>query len=170
MELWDIYNSNGIKTGNVMKRGDIIKEGDYHLAAEVWIINNKSQILIQKRSENRKVLPGIWGMTTGCIVSREDSLNGCIREAHEEIGIVLLKDNLKKLKRVFRKDTIWDVYVIKQEYDLSKAKLQKEEVSDLKWVTVTQLKEMLSNSEAFEYPEIYEILSLIQNTYLLQYN
>ncbi len=166
MELWDIYNDEGCKTGAVMERGGIIQEGNYHLAAEVWIINSNSQILIQKRSKNRKILPGIWGMTTGCMVTGEDSLNGCIREAKEEIGIVLLKDNMKLIRRIFRKDTIWDVYAIKQDYDLSKAALQKEEVSDIKWITIQEMKDMLSSGELFKYPEIYEILSSVENLVL----
>ncbi|WP_227449890.1 hypothetical protein [Clostridioides sp. ES-S-0108-01] len=46
MELWDLYNSDGVKTGKVIKRGNSIEEGYYHLAVEVWILNSDSQILI----------------------------------------------------------------------------------------------------------------------------
>lgn len=35
MELWDLYNTDGIKTGKVIERGNSIEEGYYHLAVEV---------------------------------------------------------------------------------------------------------------------------------------
>lgn len=131
MELWDLYNADGIKTGNVIKRGNSIEEGYYHLAVEVWILNSNSQILIQKRSKSKKTLPNMWGMTTGCIVSGEDSLEGAIREAKEEIGIDITKDEMKVFRSMIHEDTLWDVYLVKKEYDISKAILQEEEVAGL---------------------------------------
>ena len=166
MELWDIYDHNGIKTNSIIKRGEKIKDGFYHLASEVWIINSKSELLIQKRSSIKKTLPGIWGMTTGCMVSGEDSLTGSIREAKEEIGINLIRDNMIKINRLIHDDTIWDVYAIKQDFDLSKAILQVEEVSAVKWITIPKLKEMISMSKIFKYPEIYEIIATIENNIL----
>ena len=83
-------------------------------------------------------------MTTGCMVSGEDSLTGSIREAKEEIGINLIRDNMIKINRLIHDDTIWDVYAIKQDFDLSKAILQVEEVSAVKWITISKLKEMIS--------------------------
>ena len=41
MELWDIYNENGIKTGETVERGEKIPNGGYFLIVDVWIINNK---------------------------------------------------------------------------------------------------------------------------------
>ncbi|MGO1044131.1 NUDIX domain-containing protein [Clostridioides difficile] len=107
MELWDLYNADGIKTGNVIERDNPIEEGYYHLAVEVWIVDSNSQILIQKRSENKKTLPNIWGMTTGCIVSGEESLDGAIREAKEEIGIDISKDEIKIFRSMIHGDTLW---------------------------------------------------------------
>lgn len=40
MELWDLYNVDGIKIGNVIKRGNFIEEGYYYLVVEVWILNS----------------------------------------------------------------------------------------------------------------------------------
>lgn len=163
MELWDLYNADGIKTGNVIERDNSIEEGYYHLAVEVWIVDSNSQILIQKRSENKKTLPNIWGMTTGCIVSGEESLDGAIREAKEEIGIDISKDEIKIFRSMIHGDTLWDVYLVKKEYDVSNAILQKEEVSDIKWVSTSEIRQLLKEGLFFEYPEIYDLLSDIDN-------
>lgn len=163
MELWDLYNDDGSKTGNVIERDNSIEEGYYHLAVEVWIVNSNSQILIQKRSKNKKTLPNIWGMTTGCIVSGEESLDGTIREAKEEIGIDISKDEIKIFRSMIHGDTLWDVYLVKKEYDVSNAILQKEEVSDIKWVSTGEIRQLLKEGLFFEYPEIYDLLSDIDN-------
>ncbi|MCC0642811.1 MULTISPECIES: NUDIX hydrolase [unclassified Clostridioides] len=163
MELWDLYNDDGSKTGNVIERDNSIEEGYYHLAVEVWIVNSNSQILIQKRSKNKKTLPNIWGMTTGCIVSGEESLDGAIREAKEEIGIDISKDEIKIFRSMIHGDTLWDVYLVKKEYDVSNAILQKEEVSDIKWVSTGEIRQLLKEGLFFEYPEIYDLLSDIDN-------
>ncbi|MCC0631490.1 NUDIX domain-containing protein [Clostridioides sp. ZZV15-6388] len=163
MELWDLYNADGSKTGNVIERDNSIEEGYYHLAVEVWIVNSNSQILIQKRSKNKKTLPNIWGMTTGCIVSGEESLDGAIREAKEEIGIDISKDEIKIFRSMIHGDTLWDVYLVKKEYDVSNAILQKEEVSDIKWVSTGEIRQLLKEGLFFEYPEIYDLLSDIDN-------
>ncbi|MCC0635366.1 MULTISPECIES: NUDIX hydrolase [unclassified Clostridioides] len=163
MELWDLYNADGIKTGNVIERDNSIEEGYYHLAVEVWIVNSNFQVLIQKRSENKKTLPNIWGMTTGCIVSGEESLDGAIREAKEEIGIDISKDEIKIFRSMIHGDTLWDVYLVKKEYDVSNAILQKEEVSDIKWVSTGEIRQLLKKGLFFEYPEIYDLLSDIDN-------
>lgn len=166
MELWDIYDKNGCKTDIIKKRGDKLLYGEYHLAAEIWIVNSSSEILIQKRSSNREVLPNIWGLTTGCMISGENSLIGSIREVNEEIGVPLIEDDLKLIRRIIRTDMIWDIYFVRKDYDLSKVILQPEEVSDIKWVSTKKFKEMILNGEIFEYPEIYEILSILENTFL----
>jgi isopentenyldiphosphate isomerase len=45
--------------------------------------------------------------------------------------------------------------------ELSKIVLQREEVSDVKFVSVEEFKNMLLAGEIFKYDEIYDILSLI---------
>ena len=162
MELWDMYNSNGCKTGIIKKRTDILKKGEYHLGAEIWIINDESEILIQKRSSNKEVLPNMWGLTTGCMIIGEDTLDGAIREVKEEIGMSLKKDEFSCITRILRSDMIWDVYFVHKHVDLSKLVLQTEEVSDVKLVSVQQFKDMLSAGEIFKYPEINHMLSLIK--------
>ncbi|WP_123054443.1 NUDIX domain-containing protein [Clostridium sp. JN-1] len=162
MELWDIYDCNACKTGLVKKRSDILNKGEYHLASEVWIINSKREILIQQRSSNKKTLPNIWALTTGCMISGEDTLDGSIREVKEELGIFLKRNDLNFMQRIFRTNTIWNIYFVYKDIDLSKIVLQTEEVSKVKLVSIKEFKDMLSLGKLYEYPEIYYILSLIK--------
>jgi len=89
MELLDILNENGNKTGRITERGKIIKKNEYTLVVNVWIKNNKGEFLITKRSPNKKMLPNMWEATCGAVVAGEDSLNAALREVKEEINIDL---------------------------------------------------------------------------------
>ena len=46
MELWDVLDKHGNKTGKIIERGKPMIKGEYFLIVDVWIINNKSEFLI----------------------------------------------------------------------------------------------------------------------------
>ncbi|MFL0167987.1 NUDIX hydrolase [Candidatus Clostridium helianthi] len=163
MELRDIYNNKGYKTEVRKERSEKLEDGEYYLATEVWIINSRSEILIQQRSSNKDVLPNMWGLTTGCMVSGEGSKEGALREVNEEIGLSIEKDELNFIRRIFRENSIWDIYFVYKDVELSKLILQKEEVSNVKFVSIEEFNNMLLSGELFEYPEIYDMLSLIDD-------
>ncbi|MBN7576929.1 MULTISPECIES: NUDIX hydrolase [Clostridium] len=163
MELRDIYNNKGYKTEVRKERSEKLEDGEYYLATEVWIINSRSEILIQQRSSNKDVLPNMWGLTTGCMVSGEGSEEGALREVNEEIGLSIEKDELNFIRRIFRENSIWDIYFVYKDVELSKLILQKEEVSNVKFVSIEEFNNMLLSGELFEYPEIYDMLSLIDD-------
>lgn len=62
----------------------------------------------------------MWGMIIGCIVFGEDSLEGVICEVKEEIGIDIIKDEMKVFRSMIYEDIFWDVYLVKKEYDIFK--------------------------------------------------
>jgi isopentenyldiphosphate isomerase len=162
-ELCDIYDINGNKTGEVFMRGELLKEEQYHLASNIWIINNNSQLLIQKRSELKSISPNIWATHGGCVSAGETSLDACIREACEEIGIVIQAKDIKPLTRVTSKNLIMDNYIVVQDFSISSAVLQSEEVSEIKWVSLTELEQMVENKEFFNYPNLPSVISFIND-------
>ena len=91
MEYWDIYDKDGNFTGRKKGKYEKWDKDEYHLATEVWVINSKKQILIQQRSEKCQLLPGIWALTTGRVVSGETTRQGCIRELKEETGLNVIE-------------------------------------------------------------------------------
>lgn len=160
-ELCDIYNNNGKKTGKVFERGEHLNDGELQLVTDIWIINNNLQILIQKRSKDKKISPNIWATHGGCVATDETSLNGCIREAYEEIGIVLKIKDIKLLTSSTSDKLIMDSYVVMQEFNISSAVLQIEEVSDIKWVSLNELEDMVKNKYFFNYLELPYIIEFI---------
>ena len=159
MELWDVYDAEGNKTGLAEERQFPMKQGEYHLAMELWIVNDRHEILIQKRSETKEVLPGIWALTTGCAKMGETSLTACLREAREEIGIGLVPAELRHVRRIVRADAIWDVYAAKENVDIAQLTLQAEEVTAVQWVDEGTFRKMLNEGLLYRYPEIEEMLN-----------
>ncbi|MCY6372623.1 NUDIX hydrolase [Clostridium ganghwense] len=162
-ELCDIYDINCNKTGEVFVRGEHLKENQYQLATSIWIINSNLQILIQKRSESKNSSPNIWATHGGCVRVGETSLNACIREAYEEIGIVIQAKDIKPLNRNISENLIMDNYIVVQEFSILSAVLQLEEVSEIKWVSLDELKYMVKNKEFFEYQELPYLSNFINN-------
>ncbi|MFN3395163.1 MAG: NUDIX hydrolase, partial [Thermodesulfovibrionales bacterium] len=67
-----------------------------HRVVHVLVFNEKGEILLQKRSNNKDVAPGKWDTSVGGHVNPgEDLISSAIREMNEELGI--LKDDLKYL-------------------------------------------------------------------------
>lgn len=162
-ELCDVYDVSGNKTGEVFFRGEALKKGQYQLATNVWIINSNLEILIQKRSKLKRSYPDIWAVHGGCVSTGENSLDACIREAYEEIGIVIQPKDMKLLTRIVGEKVIMDNYIVLQEFDLSSAVLQVEEVSGIKWASLHEVERMLKKKEFFQYTEMSYVIEFINN-------
>lgn len=145
LELWDLYDKNRIKTDRIHKRGTPLAKGDYHIVVHVWIRNNKDEILLTKRHQD-KTYPNLWECTGGSILVDEDSIEGALREVKEEIGISLLRSNGKLVKNERRDiyNNFCDVWIFDQSFDISETKLQQDELSDIKWVTRSELDNIYS--------------------------
>lgn len=161
MEIWDIYDKDRNNTGRTIVRGEKLKDGDYHLVIHAWIVNSEGKFLIQKRAKNVTVWPNMWAMTGGSAVKGENSYETCLREVSEELGV---KPDMKNAKLIFtklRQDKITDVWVIKQDFAIDSCKLQKEEVSDAKWVSKEEIKSLLEKKKFINYMYIDKLFQLI---------
>ena len=87
MELIDVYDRNGNRTGKVVERGTPLLEGEYILAVGMWIVNGKNEIFLTKRSPEKSYAPNKWENTGGHVQAGEDCLAAVIRELREETGI-----------------------------------------------------------------------------------
>jgi len=141
-ELWDVLDENGSKTGRVCKRGPM-EPGNYHLIVHVWTMNSKGEFLISKRTPNKN-FPGMWECTGGSAVTGDDSLTTAIKEVREELGITLDPKNGQLFRRFRRFSTdIIDVWLFRQDADITDVVFQPGETCDAKWATRKQLNEMI---------------------------
>lgn len=149
-EIWDILDSDGKNIGRTMIKGEPIPNGYYHLGADVWIINSENKIFIQKRSPKKRLSPNVWAMTGGSVIKGENSSETIERETMEELGIKLNTNEAQLLKK-FKAGTVWiDTYFIKQDIDLTKIKMQEDEVCDVKWATYDEIEQIYNEGNFIE--------------------
>ena len=97
MELLDIVDENGNYTGEVMEREKVHDLCLYHWEIAIFIVNNKKQILLQKRAATKRFNPNKWGLCAGHVDSGENIEISALRELEEEVGIKLSLEDLKVL-------------------------------------------------------------------------
>ena len=156
MEIWDIMNEDGVITGKTAVRGrTVLGRGEYHLVVHIWVISSEGNFLIQRRSEKRRLMPGEWAATGGSAISGESSIRAAARELSEELGIKAPKGSLKLMGRLKRRNSFLDVWFIKCDADISRLRLQKSEVAEVKWVTPDELRTMIEKREYHNYGREY---------------
>jgi len=167
VEFWDILDVKGNKTGRFHERGKLMKAGEYHLIVSVWIVNSKGEFLVSRRNKN--IWHGLkWQATGGCAVNGDNSLTTALKEAQEEIGVILDPKKGQFFSRYYSPHTngegtsIIDIWLFRQEVDISAIVLCPEETCDAMWATKEKIRqwinygEFLAGKEA--YPYIEEIL------------
>ncbi len=156
MEKWEILNSNGKPVGKTVVRGrSVLASGEYHLVVHIWVMSDSGKYLIQRRSEKKRLMPGEWAATGGAAVAGEDSFTAAARELKEELGIESTRENLKFLKRIKRRNSFVDIWVITTNIPIYRLKLQKSEVSSAKWVSKETLLKMIKEGKFHDYGEYY---------------
>lgn len=155
-EVWDILDERGRATGRTTLRGNyIFKKGEYHLVVHIWIVSSDGRFLIQRRSENKKLMPGEWAATGGAAKSGENSFGAASRELFEELGIRSDEQTLRFLERMKRRNSFLDVWVISSDTPAEELILQKSEVSEAKWVSEDTLKKMIETGKYHNYGKEY---------------
>jgi len=159
MEIWDVYNRQGKVTGKVKTRDDVFSNDEYHLGTSLWIVNERGEMLIQKRSLLKRINPGKWSITGGSAKAGESSEQACLREVSEEIGLRLDIKDIKLLSRSYGDSIIFDDYIIFRDFSITDAVLQADEVSEIKWASANEIKELFFQGQ-FMFDDIAELIKV----------
>ncbi len=156
-EFFDILDEQGNKTGEIKARSEVHRDGDWHKAVHIWIVNDKNEILLQKRSPNKDSHPNMWDISSaGHLTAGDDSLSGAIREIKEELGVDILPSQFEligirksssKPKVTFINNEFNDVYLLRLSLDLDKIVLQEDEVSEVKYIPIDKFKYMIKTKD-----------------------
>lgn len=154
-EYFDVLNENGEFTGKIATREECHEKGFWHRAVYGFIIDKYGNVLLQKRSANKKLWPNMWDVTVGGHVdSGEFGRQALIRECKEELGITINDDDIKYLvgsTSINEKGNIInkhfnECYLITKNIDISKIKLQKEEVAEIKYFSKEEILNRIKNN------------------------
>lgn len=152
MEMFDVLDENGNKIGIQKSKEECYRDGHWFRSVHIWIINNKKEILLQKRSPNKSTFANMWAVSvSGHVQAGESSMNTVIREIKEELGLTVNKEECKYLFTLKRENIFEncinrvfdDVYILVLNLDVENTKLQKSELCEIKYFNYEKLKEML---------------------------
>lgn len=166
MEIWDLYDKDRIKTGETMVRGSQFKENTYHLVVHVCIFNLEGKMLIQQRQPFKDGWPNMWDITVGgSAVSGDTSQLAAEREVYEEIGYKLSLDGIRPSLTINFDKGFDDIYLIQKYIDISKLKLQYEEVQSVKWASKEEILSMIDEEIFIPYHKsLIDLLFFMRNS------
>lgn len=162
MELWDVFTADREKTGKTAVRGEALGAGKYHVVVHIWLVNDEGNLLIQKRAACVEWAPNIWATTGGSALAGEDSAAACARELLEETGIRADMESAELAFALKREDSFCDVWLIRQNADLDRCKMQAEEVSAVKWASPEEIRSMAAKGVFWSYRYLDDLFSLIR--------
>ena len=146
MELWDAYDRNGNKTGEILVRGEPIPEGRYHLVSEVLVRHVDGSYLCMIRSRQKPNYPGYPECTAGGSALMGDSPIDCIRrELREETGIEWTE--FEEVSRTVREcyATIFYSYLCTVDWPKDAITIQEGETEGYQWLSEQEFIELLNS-------------------------
>ena len=88
-EWFDVVDAEDRVVGRAI-RSEVHRRGLFHRAVHLLVENGAGQIFLQKRSRWKDSAPGQWSSSaSGHVDAGEDYVLAVLREAHEELGMVL---------------------------------------------------------------------------------
>ncbi len=118
--------------------------------------NKKNEILLAKRALSKKYYPGKWGLSVvGTNQANESYIDCILREAEEELGILIADFELRLVEKLFIKEKEKQRFtcIFLADFDEStKIRINKKEVKEVKWYTKEKLEKELKENKS-EYIE-----------------
>ena len=135
MEIWDLYDRNRTIIGEHI-RGEALPADSYHLVVHIWIKNSQGKYLMSQRAKNRPTFPLMWECVGGSVLKGESSLQGALRETHEEVGVTLPAQTGKLLFSTIRKqfNDMVDVWLFPYDGNVSLKNATTDEVEQTVWL------------------------------------
>ena len=151
MEYIDIFDENNNPLGEIKEKMQAHEDGNFHRTAHVWIMNDKKELLLQKRSATKKSHPNCWDISgAGHIRAGESVIAGAIRELKEELGIEVNEKELQYIATI--KSTknpknmeFGYVYLLRCNNKVEDYIFEDREVSEVKYVYYEELEKMVAN-------------------------
>jgi mutator protein MutT len=146
MEWNDIYDAQRNLTGKRHRRGTRWRKGEYGLVVCVWVYDGHGKVLMTKRAPG-KSFAGTWENSGGAAQAGETSLQAIRRELFEETGIQAEESEFELLETGRDDIAFYDYYCLHRQTPIEEVVLLPGETVDAKWVTFSQVHEMIANRQ-----------------------
>ena len=155
-ELLDVLNKYGEFENREATREECHKQGFWHKGVVVFIVSeDNSKVLLQQRSNKKKLWPNLWDITAGGhVFAGELGYQAVIREAKEEIGVEISKEDLEFIGATTSENIKGDIinrqyneyFIVHKDIDVKDIVLQEDEVQDIKWFDKEEIIKKVNNN------------------------
>ena len=157
MEIWDLYDEQGNKTGETWERSRAmeIPEGRYHIVCDILIRHRDGDFLLTLRDSRKEMYPGCWEASAGgSALTGETPEEGARREMLEETG--LKAEKLELISITQKPETRSAVYAFMAAVNCAKDSvlLQEGETVDYQWINPAAFLRLIREEPvlAIQYP------------------
>ncbi len=137
MEIWDLYDERGNKTGETWERSRAagIPEGRYHIVCDILIRHQDGDFLLTLRDRRKDMYPGCWEASAGgAVLAGETPEEGARREMLEETGLQAEKLERIGITRNPEKRSVIYAFLALVDCAKDSVRLQAGETIDSRWV------------------------------------
>lgn len=173
--MHEILDEQGHKTGQILDRQTVHAQQLWHEVVNVWVINSRSELLMQLRAAGVELSPNLWDMTVGTHLRPDESpQDAALRALKHEFDLAVTPEELKHLFNIQSANPLPDgrthnvfghVFLLHADLDIAALTYDKAKIADLAWVPLNQLMTDLGSAESKQkylprannyYPQLFE--------------
>lgn len=145
------------------ERAQIDQALDIYRVSALWLTNTKGEVLLAQRSMQKQNDPGVWGpAVAGTVNSSETYDQSITKEMAEELGLTDIHLETGPKQRVtFPRNYFVQWYTAVVTISASDFRIQKEEVEQVMWFNMTDIREKLAVHPDNFTPGFGEALTLL---------
>ncbi|MFT4033499.1 MAG: NUDIX domain-containing protein [Siphonobacter sp.] len=150
MEAFELVNEQNLPLWKIKDRQAVHQDGDWHRSAEVWIINEDFELLLNLRHPDKDLFATLWDVcVAGHLQAGENYRTCALREVAEELGQKIPSSDLVfvdvwKMDGYDTTNQLHDrefagVFVWKTNLPIQAFTPQADEIADLRFVPMKQV-------------------------------
>ncbi len=170
MEIWDLYNEQGQKTGETWERSRAmeIPEGRYHIVCDVLIRHQDGEFLLMLRDPDKEINPGcLEASAGGSALAGELPEEAAHREMLEETGLTANK--LELISTTWKPESRSVIYAYLTVVNCAKdsVQLQQGETVGYQWAETAAFLRMIRQEPVLkiQYPRYKPYLDTLEDNH-----
>lgn len=138
--------------GCISRREAHANKKNIHRAVGIFVLNEKKQMLMQKRSRKKDMDHGKWSYAVGGHVTVGQTYRECaIREIEEELGIKASVKLIAKTLIKMKKETEYTALFAVEISSKAPITIDQDEISKTKWIPIEQLKTFIKSHNVTDW-------------------
>ena len=143
LQLFD-ENKNMLKETVTRDNKQDIKKGNYFMIILLFLENDKHEFLIQKTSKERD---SVYATTGGHVSYGDDNITTVIKEANEELGITLSKEDIVFIDSEKHDVAYCDIFYAQKNIPIEDFKIQEDEVDAVYWMSQDEINNLIKEGK-----------------------